>query len=445
MANKEQDHAHEQYRLLLLSAQPDQLLARWDGLSWRVPEISISGRGRPAEQLQQAIQDSFGLDVTVLDLPDTVFSGRRCAVAEVRPQQKLGALTAMSLEQIADGEGGETEKERLRAVLAGERGPLSRPGWIAEAIAWVKSEISGATVRPDGIRQYNAGGGFALLRLALSDGRYCWLKAAGAPNRHEFDVTCLLANIHLGALPPIVAARRDWNAWLMEDAGRPLEGPAPLPVLEAATSTLATLQKACLNRRGELLKAGAFDAGLEGLRSRIPELIEYLAVAMEHQESTKACRLPKDRLQEIGQLLKNACDALIDLSIPASLVHNDINASNILYNGHRCVITDWAEGGVGNPFLAFEHLSRLASYDAERQALRDVYRHCWSDTLTKWQIDRAFCLAPLVAVASYLYGRGDWLTSPTRSNPIFESCARSLARHMDRVAHTDQVREALCA
>jgi hypothetical protein len=395
--------------------------------------------------LQQAIQDSFGLDVIILDLSEAVSSGYHFAVAEVRFQQDLDSLTAVFLEQIADEEGSEAENERLRAVLAGERGPLSRPGWIAKAIAWVESEISGATVRAEGIRQYNASRGFALLRVALSDGRYCWLKAAGAPNRHEFDVTCLLAKMYPGALPPIVAARRDWNAWLMEDAGRPLEGPAPLPVLEAATSTLASLQKACLNRRGELLKAGAFDAGLEGLRKRIPEIIEYLSLAMEHQESTKACRLSTDRLREIGQLLKNACDALIDLSIPASLVHNDINPSNILYNGRQCVITDWAEGGVGSPFVAFEHLSRLASSNAERQALRDVYRHCWSDTLTQWQIDRAFRLATLVAVASYLYGRGDWLTSPTRSSPIFESCARSLARHMDRVAHTDQVREALCA
>jgi Phosphotransferase enzyme family len=445
MTHKTQDHAHEQYRLLLLPAQPNHLLALWDGLSWRLPEIFVSGRGRPAEQLQHAIHDRFGLDVTVLDLPDTVSSGRRCAVAEVRSPQELEALTAMPFEQLADGEVGDTEKERLRAILAGERGLLSRPGWIAETITWVESEISGATVRADGIRQYNACGGFALLRLALSDGRYCWLKAAGAPNLHEFDVTCLLAEIHPGAIPPIVAARRDWNAWLMGDAGRPLESPAPLPVLEAATSTFASLQKACLNKRGELLKAGAFDAGLEGLRNRIPELIEYLSVAMEHQESTRACRLSTDRLQEIGQLLKNACDALIDLSIPASLVHNDLNPSNILYDGHRCVITDWAEAGVGNPFLAFEHLSRLASFDAERQALRDVYRYCWSDTLTKWQIDRAFRLATLVAVASYLYGRGEWLTSPTRSNPILERCARTLARHMDRAAHAGEVREVLCA
>jgi hypothetical protein len=145
-----------------------------------------------------------------------------------------------------------------------------------------------------------------------------------------------------------------------------------------------------------------------------------------------------------SQLLKNACDCLEELSIPDSLVHNDVNPSNILYDDSRCVISDWCEAAVGNPFLAFEHMSLLTASEAERIKLREVYRQRWADSLSPRQIEQAFRLVPLLAIASYLYGRGHWLVSPARSDPPFESYARSLARHMDRAARAAALQEALC-
>jgi hypothetical protein len=226
----------------------------------------------------------------------------------------------------------------------------------------------------------------------------------------------------------------------MEDAGRPMEGRAGLPVLELAVTALASLQKVCLARRTDLLDAGASDVGMRSLQSRLPELIEYLSVAMERQTSTKVPRLTADRLVEIGESLKNACDCLAELSIPDTLVHNDMNPGSILYDGTRCVITDWSEAGVGNPFFTFEHLSLLTVCEAERMRLREVYKQCWLDILSERQIEQAFHLTPLLAVASYLYGRGDWLASPSRNDPHFESYARSLARHIDRAARAPSFR-----
>lgn len=283
------------------------------------------------------------------------------------------------------------------------------------------------------------------MRFAIGADRVCWLKATGAPNHHEFGITCLLANVYPSALPALAASRRDWNAWVMEDAGSPMEGRASLSDLELATTTLASLQKACIARRSDLLDAGASDIGVKHLQRRLPDLIEYLSLSMERQTSIRVPRLTASRLLEIGNVLKDACGRLEELSIPATLVHNDLNRCNILYNGSRCVITDWSEAGVGNPFIAFEHLSLLTTSEAERMRLREVYRRCWLDILSTRQIEQAFQLAPLLAIASYLYGRGDWLASPLRNNPHFESYARSLARHMDRAARAAELREALCA
>jgi len=51
---------------------------------------------------------------------------------------------------------------------------------------------------------------------------------------------------------------------------------------------------------------------------------------------------------------------------------------------------------------------------------------------------------PILAAASTLYGRGDWLHSPRRNDPRRQSYARSLARHMDRAAREPRLLEALC-
>jgi phosphotransferase family enzyme len=444
MCDIERHLEQEEYRLFLVSGHPRYLSAYRKGSCWRVPRICIPKGMRSTEQLHRAVHDSFGLHIIVLDFPAVEFPDSRCVVAEIHSGRVPHHLEPVPWKQICEEDLRDREGEAIRSILAGECGPLSRPGWIKEAIEWVQSVTPGATVQRNGVRQYNAGGGFALVRFARGDRHACWLKATGAPNCHEFNVTCLLAEICPEALPPVLASRRDWNAWIMEEAGKPNEGAARLPLLEQAVATLASLQKACRTRSGDLFTAGAYDLRIGSLRSHLPDLIEYLSLAMERQTSSKVPRLARGRLMEIGQMLKSACDFLEELSIPDSLVHNDMNPGNILYDGLRCVFLDWCEVAVGNPFLTFEHLSLLAHSEVGRIRLRTIYRHCWCDSLSPRQIERAFDLTPLLAIVSYLYGRGDWLASPRRNDPHFESYARSLARHIDRAAQATKMQEALC-
>jgi hypothetical protein len=434
----------EEYRLFLVPVQSRQLLAYREGFFWHLPKISILKWARRAEQLQNAVRDAWGFDIIVLDFSATGRHDSRWVAAEVPFGQGSAQLSAVAWEQIEEEDLNPEQKEALRSIFAGEREPLSRPRWMEEAIEWVETAVPKVTVQRDRIRQYNAGGGFALVRFIMSDDRACWLKATGAPNRHEFDVTCLLAEIFPRALPPVLASRRDWNAWVMEDAGKPNEDPARPALLEQAVTTFAFLQKACGTRCGHLFEAGAFDLRLGSLRTHLPDLIEYLSLAMERQVSTRAPRLTSARMLEIGELLEDACDCMEGLSIPDTLIHNDMNPRNVLYDGSLCVFVDWCEVAVGNPFLTFEHLSLMASNETERTRLRTIYRQCWLDSLSPRQIEQAFHLAPMLAVASYLYGRGDWLASPRRNDPQFESYARSLARHIDRAAQATNLQEALC-
>ena len=147
------------------------------------------------------------------------------------------------------------------------------------------------------------------------------------------------------------------------------------------------------------------------------------------------------RLKTIRAQLHNTCIALEELAIPNSLMHSDISPGSIISNESDCVFTDWCETYVGNPFITLEQFCSHAARNNELSAswipaLRNTYRSCWRELLPEQRIDRALRLTPLVSILSHLYGRGDWLSSSQRHNPSFQGYARSLARHMNRIAET---------
>ena len=219
-----------------------------------------------------------------------------------------------------------------------------------------------------------------------------------------------------------------------------------MPALELAAFSLAELQKKTMGRTDDFLASGFFDLRIGTLRASLPDLIAYIDEAMTRQASTKVPRLEKQRLWQLANLLDNACSRMENLGIPDTVVHNDINSGNILFSGSQCVFTDWCEAGVGNPFLTFQLLCLLQTGNGDdwNPRLREAYKQCWLEHLTASQIEEAFALMPLLAVLSYLYGRGTWLHSDQRNNPNIETHARSLARHMDRVSQDSRLMEVLC-
>jgi hypothetical protein len=316
---------------------------------------------------------------------------------------------------------------------------------MQEAIAWTAANVDRNTAFTGEISQYNASASFALIRFATKIGPDYWLKAAGAPNRHEFQITKKLAELCPEFLPRQIAAREDWNAWLMEDAGRPLDSWA-LSALEQAVLSMAQLQKKTVGRTGEFLAAGATDQRVSTLRANLPELLEYLNEIMAKQTSIKAPRIDAHRLRQIVGLLSGALIRMEDLGIPETLVHNDMNTENVLFRETKCVFTDWCEVSIGNPFFVFQHLCLLQPHGRAiwNPRLRDLYKRSWAELIDTSVIEKAFALMPVLAILSYLYGRGAWLHSLRRNDPHVQSYVRSLARHLDSAAQEPELLEVLC-
>jgi len=437
-----------EYRLVLVKAGSQAIwVDRTDG-ALRLPRVTISRWTRPAEELQLAIELGWRLRTIVLEFLPSKMGSVPCAVMEIMSSGTRDSLTAASIDEFTEEEMISEERERVTAILAGNgstRGPFSRIGWIQEAMAWMRAEVGHDVAFTGEVRQLNASGGFLLARFRTQAGPAYWLKATGKPNVHEFYITRELAELCPEYLPRQLAAREDWNAWLMEDAGKPVDT-WNLPALEMAVASMAQLQKRTMDRSSELLAAGAADQRVSTLRANMDELREYVDEAMTKQTSTKAPRLGTERLRTIFSQLHKACMRMEELGIPDTVVHNDINSGNILFRNAECVFTDWCEIGIGNPFFTLQHLCLLQPRGQEpwSRRLHELYKRIWVEFIDATAIDKAFTLMPPLAILSYLYRRGTLLRSSRRYDSHIESYVRSLTRYLDRTTQDPALLEGLC-
>jgi hypothetical protein len=443
------------YRLALILPQTRQLVAKQIDRIYVLPEISIPLWERPAEQLTRLIEERWHIKTIVLDVVTEDCPDSPCAVMEVltsKWESATAGLIRVDLDTISDGGLGSNERKILQSILAGEdsgRGPFSRIGWIEDVQAWVHAVTEGCGARLTGeTLQLNAGGRFCLIRLAAGSGAGYWLKATGEPNVREFGITTFLSETCPKYLPRIIAVRRDWNAWLMEEHGSSLHESKSLEDFRHAVHVLANLQKLFIGKAESLLAANCGDHRTEILNSCISGLVAYLDEAMALQTSTTVPRLSSSRLRVLESALNRACLLQQDLKIPDSLMHNDIGPDSILYDGSRYVFTDWCEAKVGNPFISLEqmcvHAARITDEpEAWVRTLRNEYKDCWRSSLTTRQIDRGITLSPLLSILSHLHERAKRLDSTTRYDAQHLSYSRSLARRIDRVMHNPDLREAL--
>jgi hypothetical protein len=445
------------YRLVLISPESRRCLAEEANGTLRLPRVAIPKWTRPAQEVSRIVGDNWALNVVVIDFFGEQYFGPECVVAELlQSEGEVGLGTGRtwcSVTELVDSELRGSELAMIEDLVAGGttvQGPFSRLGWLDDAVAWIGAERSARDFHFTGeLQQFNANGRFRLVRLGNSRGPAYWLKAVGEPNLNEFTVTVALAKHLPEYLPNVVAMRPEWSAWVMEDAGNQITEPLILNELERATLCLAELQKNSIEHTQTLLSSGCFDQRTTVLHTRIPEIIHYLIDAMANQTSTKEPRLTEARLREIGSILSNVCVEIEALGIPEALIHNDFTLGNVLFNGSRCVLTDWAEACIGCPLATYQHLRAYVSRDPQGlrwlPGLDDLYKRSWSDVLSESQVGRAITLAPPFAIASYLLGRGNWLVSGRGEDPQFQRYARGCARHIDKAAAAPEFLEALCS
>lgn len=412
----------------------------------RLPRLWIPINVRVTTHLHKAVYAAWGLRGVVLDYLPSELDSSRCAAVELLLSQNIpAALRPVSPQHLTDDDLSPCQRNSLLSLLSGKaEGPVSRIGWLYEAIRWVEETSGDKVCSTKEIEQFNAGQHFSLLRFPMRNGSNCWLKATGEPNTHELPLTSFLSQLCPDHTPEVLAVKPEWNAWIARSrrtyAAFPTEDSNRLEALRSAVAAMAEVQLQSIGHHSELLAKGAFDQRLNVLRSHSAALFECIREAMSRQTSTKAAVIDNARLRDLHRIFDAVCDFLDRLSIPPMVLHGDMNTGNVLYDDGHCQFIDWCETYVGQPLVTLQHLLLLnqpadvrlkSSWDAE---LIRSYRAIMTEVLDPDVFDRAITLTPLLAAASALYGRVDWLDSLSSLPPQRQARIRTLARCMDRAA-----------
>jgi hypothetical protein len=437
----------QMYQALIVVPSAGAVLTVPKSNTFSLLRISVARHSRHARSVQDALFESWQLWALVLRFL-SVQEQSDIVVCELLDVVTPNHLTLTPIETLFQQTGLHGIRNEIVSLLRTRSKPrVNDSHWIEEAIAWVESETGTKLASRRDIRQYNAGIGFALLRFTMTDGQRYWLKATGDPNKHEYAITVCLSKMSRDSqasdsLPELIAVRSDWNAWIMSGKG---EAISDLPtdfvgarlLLRDAVTSLARLQIVTLSHAEDLRSCGAFDQRCERLVSFLSDLEEYLVEAMAQQTSNRVPALPRVRIHELVEATRHACDRMLRLDLPITILHGDLNRSNLLrYRG--CQFIDWSEGWIGPPLLSFEHLLLLNRIEHTKDRndlnveLRLLFCSLWSSDCDPVVMRSAMPLAELLAPVATLHGRGDWMHSNLRTMPERQAYSRAVARHLDR-------------
>ena len=231
------------YRCVIARTNFSRVLAIREANELRLPIVTIPPNTRPALALQQAIRVKFGLDIFVLE----AWAGDKSSYAavELLTQRCLSSFTEIALDELSNSELSEEEPDHVQTCEGYGRAEHARVRGNASSLQGVLGILSKTYRRQKGME---------------------------------------------------IAVKREWNAWLVEDAGNPLSDPLRLVDLLAAARHLASLQVLTVSEPENLLAAAAWDQRLPVLKTHIGRIVTYLIEAMARQTSTKAVPLSRNRL-----------------------------------------------------------------------------------------------------------------------------------------------------
>ena len=170
MTSQEKFFEELTYRLILMLQGSRRILILETGSTHCFPSVPILKGTGIARELQRAVQDTWKLDVIVLDLPKPVCADNILyAVAEVRLSKRPFGLRAIDIAELRGVGLNKKLRGRLVSVSEGDAFPessFSRIGWIDQSIDWVETET-----------------GKPASWLSMLFARHCWINR-NATQRH---------------------------------------------------------------------------------------------------------------------------------------------------------------------------------------------------------------------------------------------------------------------
>ena len=276
--------------------------------------------------------------------------------------------------------------ERAGQPVPPERPPWARPGWFAQAEAWIAGELRRLDVPLAGaLVQERVSPTSCVLRVP-GVAHTLYFKASAPVFGYEPALTAALGELWPDAVPRVLAMDAEQGWMLLEDAGPSLREVTrqdrDLGRWEAMLRQFARLQMESTAHLERLQGLGCPDRRLGRLPILFDELLREPARLLIGQAGGLS-EAEYAGLQALQPELEALCERLAAYNIPATLHHDDFSAGNIGVRGDRYLFYDWAESCLAHPFFSLIIVLRVAHYilrfdAAELDRLRDTYLGMWA-------------------------------------------------------------------
>jgi hypothetical protein len=464
--NTQQQDDRDTYLLLITRRNGSELLCLPDGPYHSLLSVDVPRWQRVAEPIRNTLKTHLNLDAYSLftcprepptsETSRTLFQAMECVHPDgtLPPTASWAPISSLTIASFRDAEHSRRVSNALRTLSHRDESdwedPFAKPGWLHEMCSWIAQQIEPLEIRLTGnFRQLNASSSFSLMRFETT-GPAVWSKAVGKPNSHEFNIVPVLAALFPEYLPPIVAVRPEWNAWLTTEAeGISPDADSNFFTWRTISTRLAELQIASVHETPRLISAGCRDLRVSSLLNSTDEFFAIMNKLMKQQIKIPPSILTSTQLFRLKTQIKEALCLLAATGIPDALNHLDFNPGNIFISGDRCTFIDWAEAAVGHPFLTFEylleHMTHLRSDHADRrEELVSAYASQWERFAPPSAVSHSLALAPLIAVFAYAVSAGTWREPESFASPRVAGHFRSLVRRMKREADALENRSLEC-
>lgn len=362
------------------------------------------------EQVAREMRARHGVRVAILgavasDFDEAAKRVRKTYLAE--PLAEMGAAGAWYPRgAIAAGEvpvAGEVaplvDRWLTRRLGAGDM-PWNRPGWLAEALAWVSAHVG-----PLGDAIQVRVSEFSTVVRIVAGGVVRYLKAVAPQAAREPPVTAALAQ-RTSHVPAVLAVEASRRLLLMEAFdGEPLASD-DLAIWATVARTLGELQRDCIEAVPELQALGCPVATTVSLVEPLSALLDDRdALLVGQPAGLGADEVAK--LRGLAPALAAEARALDAGPVPLTVDHGDLWPSNVLVGRGGCAFVDWEDVRVAHPFvspfqlLAGAHLDRRFDDEAAAYAaIRDAYLEAWTGSAPAPHLRHAFEVAHDVAAVA---------------------------------------------
>ena len=253
----------------------------------------------------------------------------------------------------------------------------SRPGWVAEAGAWMQAQMERAGYEDAQPPMVHHLWGLSVVLTALSRSGKAFLKCSGDHFRGEAAVTQALAERSPAHLPEVIAIEPERGWLLMRDFDAPELGEQSEASWGAGLDALLALQQAWLGRGDELVALGADSRPLAELAAWVEASAEDTALLAPLTSEKRS-----EWLDAVPAMVQ-ACHRLNELGPEVSLVHGDFHPWNVAAGSHGALIFDWTDASVTNPMLDLVTYVGRSADASNRQALLQRYLDGWAEHLSE--------------------------------------------------------------